>query len=150
MQSVKITITNRDARLALAALNTIVKERGFPDTATATAVGRTIRRLRSIEEEMDDARRILVQAHAKLDEDSKPIESGVAGLILKSPQEFIVELRKLEKETRECEVWPILVSVLGNGEGKKCTRCKQVTGLPSPEEYATLLDVGILLEKTDG
>jgi hypothetical protein len=68
---------------------------------------------------------------------------------------FLEELAKLAKEPCEVEVFPITVAALGEGDktGKQqtCSKCKKVTGLPSPEDYATLLDLGILLErKEDG
>lgn len=142
-ESTKVRMTNRDVVGAHRALRTLVKDRGFPDHETAANVGRTIRNLRAAEEAVEEERNILIAAHAKLDEDGKPVEVGGAGVALKDPRAFIEELRKMERTVVEVEIWPVSLTALG-GESRKCTKCKQMLGAPAPEDYATLLDVGIL------
>lgn len=142
-----IKLTNREARQALEALTSLVKERGFTEVDTITRVGRTIRRLRGVVEEAEDNQKILVQAHAKLDDDGKPVESGTSGVVLNTPRAFMDAIKELAKKTCEVEIWPVPAKVLNaDASGKKCQRCKLITGLPEPEEYAVLLDLGFLTE----
>jgi len=144
-----IEATNRDIGAALRALETLAKERGFPDHVTVLRVGMTIRQLRNANEEMGEIQQILINSHAKRDDDGRILRGADAQSVqLEDPQEFLEESTALLKKTREVEIWPIPFSKLG-GDRKKttCPRCKQVTGMPEAEPYATLVALGILVEK---
>ena len=148
MGSTTITASNQDISAALGALETLVKERGFPDTATVMCVGKTMRRLRVVRDETAEQTQILINAHAKRDEEGKILQGAdPRGVDLEDPRAFIVEANKLGKEKQEVEIWPISAQKLAvQRKNTKCTRCKQLIGMPTPEGYAVLVDLGILLE----
>jgi len=148
----KITARNSDIARALRALETLAKTHGFPDAGTVSRVGRTLRRLREAAEPVGEAQQALNNAYCERDEEGKPIPGLEPGSFkIADMRAFLAESAKLAKEPCEVEVFPITVAALGEGDktGKQqtCTKCRKVTGLPSPEEYATLLDLGILLER---
>lgn len=147
-ESTKITATNREVGSALRALEALVKGRGFPKQHHALRVGRSIRRLRDVAEQADEARHILLQAHAKLDEHGKPVMAGPGGVMLRDARAFTEEITALERKQVEVEVWPIPLSAVSKQDGTvtTCEQCQQVTGLPEPEAFATLVDLGILTE----
>jgi hypothetical protein len=149
MPSETITISNRDLRLALSALETIVKDRGVPDHKTAMHLGKTMRRLRDARDLSGESYDILLMSHAMKDETGKPIVGTKPGSFQVEDQAtFFAESRKLDAETMEVEVWPIVCTALQTKKDREtCSKCKQIIGMPDPEAFATLIDVGILLDE---
>lgn len=151
----KITPRKRDVLAALQALEKLAQNHGFPDTPTVSLVGKTMRRLRDQANEINISKEALVNGHCKRDGENKPIPGAEPGTIMvEDPQEFLEALTALMNETCEVEIFPFrarsIGSSTGNGAGSgkphTCTKCKQLVGFPGPEEYATLVDLGILLE----
>ena len=148
LQSETITISNRDVRVALSALEVLVKDRGVPDHSTAIALGKTIRKLRDAKELATESYDLLASNHARRDENGKIMQGAQPGsIVLDDQQAFFAENRKLDNTTTDVEIWPIACNKLKTKKEKSvCPRCKQLTGMPDPESYATLLDVGILVD----
>jgi len=158
---IKITIRTRDIIIALSGLEKASKGRGFSDHMTALRVGRTIRRLREVQDEAEEAQRMLVDAHAKRDADGKVVEVGgrPGSVALEDMREFNKESHALELVEREVEVWPIAATAFATKGKKKapntCTECGQLLGLPDAEPFAILVEYGIILfdeenEEEDG
>lgn len=147
-----IKATRRDIADALEALVKLAKDRGFPDSATVSRVGKTIRRLREANETLLSGQDSLVNSYAKRGEDDKPVPGVEPGTFqMEDMRAYMIELHKLMREEDDVEVFPIPLAALGdndrNGRNQVCSRCKQLTGLPTAEGYATLVDLGILVEK---
>jgi len=144
----KITAAIRDLVSAYTALQVLTEKRGLPDSVTSLNVGMTMRSLREVQEDSGEAHKFLMDSHAKRDDDGSVVRGADPSTVqLEDPQAFLEESRDILQKEREVKIWPIPVSkLLVSRKSTTCPRCKQLTGMPDPESYATLVDLGILYE----
>lgn len=148
----EVRCTKRDVWDAFDAL-TVLVEHGYPDHHVALNLGATFHRVQEAREEIERARTVLVNAHARRDEEGNYVrvnDGNVTAIAMVDPPAFQEEWRALLAEAATIRVSPISLDALGDPKKTgQCPRCKRPMGVQLlPPQLEVLVRLGII-ETTD-
>ncbi len=138
-----VTASKRDVWEAFDAMAGLVSQSW--EASIGLRLGRTFRRLRTVREDIDGDRTVLLNEYAVKGDDHAYVKDVDGTIRLSDPAEFNAKWRDLLSEETTLEVFPVALAALTvKGKKGRCKECNRLLGPIAAAHLEVLDHLGII------